>query len=170
MGGTGRSQDIEPLEPELWFHAVERLSRRISPPNDNDVQSMLRHALHLVQLTPGPLKGLVRCEIGEDAFEDFLDRGALDSAAIALVGSPMCYELSSGLDRGQKAIAAKVWLPNQTGRPNPASAESVATALLGAWAACLVALRQQSLHQRNSDPRQFPHIVQPERHPKLSGH
>jgi hypothetical protein len=170
LGQPGSSQGSEPLEPELWFSAVERLSRKLSASNDSDVESMLRHALHLLQLTPGPLKGLVRCEIGEEAFEQFLEQGAFDSAALALVGSPMCYEMGTSLNGGARLIEARAWLPGQSGRPSSASAESLAVALLAAWSACLVALRRRSLAPAGSTLHQFPHIVRPERRPKLTGH
>jgi len=170
LGRPGSSQDSEPLEPELWFSALERLSKKLSASNDNDVESMLRHALHLLQLTPGPLKGLVRCEIGEEAFEQFLEQGAFDSATLALVGAPMCYEMSSTLNGGERLIEARAWLPGQSGQPSAASAQSLAVALLGAWSACLVALRRRSLESADATLHQFPHTARPERHPKLSGH
>lgn len=170
MGQTGSSQGIEPLEPELWFQALERLSRRLAASNDNDVESMLRHALHLAQLTPGPLKGVVRCEIGEEAFEEFLARGAFDAAAIALIGSPMCYELSCTLDAGHRVIDARAWIPSQTAQPSPAAGECVASALLGAWTGCLVALRRRSLASEAPVLHQFPHKARHERRPKLTGH
>jgi hypothetical protein len=170
LGQTISSSGIEPLDPELWFQALERLSRRLSASNDNDVESMLRHALHLVQLTPGPLKGVVRCEIGEQAFEEFLARGAFDSAAIALVASPMSYELNCTLDAGRRGIEARVWLPSQAAQPSPATGECLASALLGAWAGCLVALKRRSLESEAPVLHQFPHRVQRERHPKLTGH
>lgn len=170
LGQKSGSPGIEPLDPELWFQAIERLSTRLSASNDNDVESMLRHALHLVQLTPGPLKGVVRCEIGEDAFEEFLARAAFDSAAIALVGSPMCYELSCNLEAGRRVIEARAWIPTQTAQPSPAAGESLASALLGAWSGCLVALRRRSLESEAPVLHQFPRTAQRERHPKLTGH
>jgi hypothetical protein len=131
---------------------------------------MLRHAFHLVQLTPGPLKGVVRCEYSESPFEELLEHGAFDSAAVALIGSPICFELNTRLDAGKRVVDAKVWLPNQAGLPKTASAESVASALLGAWSICLVALRQRSLGDGDQDPRQYPHIVPPAQRPKLTEH
>ncbi|HVT54952.1 MAG TPA: hypothetical protein VHD34_02725 [Xanthobacteraceae bacterium] len=170
LGQTGSLPGIEPLDPELWFQALERLSSRISASNDNDVESMLRHALHLVQLTPGPLKGVVRCEIGEDAFEAFLERGAFDSAAIALVGSPMCYELNCALEAGRRVIEARAWIPSQAAQPGPAAGECLASALLGAWTGCLVALRRRSLASEAPVLHQFPRTARHERHQKSTGH
>lgn len=170
LAQTGSSSDIEPLEPELWFQAIERLSNKISASDDNDVPSMLRHALHLVQLTPGPLRGTVRCEISEENFEEFLECGALASAATALIGSPMCYAIDCDLRAGMRVIEAKAWLSGQAARPQGVSGDSVAAALLGAWTGCLIALRRRSLAPEDSVPHQFPHKAPPEPRPKLTGH
>jgi hypothetical protein len=167
---TEGSDDIEPLEPDLWFRALERLSNRIVASDNNDVASTLRHAFHLVQLTPGPLKGVVRCELAESAYEQFLECGAFASAAAALIGSPMCYEVACGLRAGSRVIEAKAWLPGQTGRPAVVSGDSLSSALMGAWAACLVGLRRRSLAPEDSTLHQFPHKAPPAPRPKLTGH
>lgn len=164
---TQSPDGIEPLEPELWFQALERLSG-MGPAAE--CAHMLRHAFHLVQLTPGPLKGIVRCEVSESEFEEFLDCGALDSAAIALIGSPMCFELACALCDGQRTIEARVWLPAQTGRPSSAAGSCVHGALVGAWSNSLVSLRQRSHANANQVRRRSRHIAPPAPHQKLSEH
>jgi hypothetical protein len=170
LGESGNSHEIEPLEPDLWFGAIERLSRKLPADNGGELENMLRHGFHLVQLTPGPLKGTVRCEIGEEAFEELLDLGAFDTAALALLGSPMCFELVCSLDRGRRVVTGKAWLPGQDGRPTVASGDSLAAALVHAWAKCLIALRQRSLQEADPAPRRYPHRAPLAQHQKLSEH
>lgn len=167
---TQSPDGIEPLEPELWFQALERLSSRQPAAESAEVAHMLRHALHLVQLTPGPLKGIVQCHASESRFEEFLDCGALDSAAIALIGSPMCFELACTLSEGQRRVEARVWLPAQTGRPSAAVGNCVPGALVGAWSTCLAALRQRSRASGSQVPHRSPHTAPPAPHQKSSEH
>ncbi len=138
-------QDIEPLAPEPWFGALQRLTERQRASGPQAVESMLRHGFHLVQLTPGPLKDIVRCETSEASFETLLGKGAFDSAAIALVSPPLCYEIRGTCVQGQRRVRACVKLVEMESRTSDASGDTVAGALVGAWSSFLVELRRRSL-------------------------
>ena len=159
------SHDIEPLEPEAWFGALERLAIRQQASGVQAVESMLRHGLHLAQLTPGPMKGIVRCEISEADFEGLLRHGAFDAAAIALVSPPLCFEIKGTFVKERRLVRARVDLAEQVDQGGHASCSTVAGALVGAWSLFLVQLRQRSLESPDErvdrDPRKTP--VEPRR-------
>ena len=80
--------DIEPLEPGLWFGAVRKLARRIERRGDGELERLLRHAYHLLQLTPRHFRDAVPTRVSEGAFEALLDEGQFEAAAHALAGGP----------------------------------------------------------------------------------
>jgi hypothetical protein len=138
------NDEIEPLEPELWLAALARLAQRQIKAAESEVESLLRHSFHLLQLAPRPLKGMVRCELDEKAFESLLECGAFDSAAVALVAQPAGFELYCLPGSPEHVVEASVSLPGQSGPPGIASGAGIASALVGAWASCLASLMQQS--------------------------
>jgi hypothetical protein len=145
---------IEPLAPEPWFGALERLALRQRTSGPQAVESMLRHGLHLIQLAPGPMKTIVRCETSEAAFEALLDKGAFDAAAIALVGPPLCFEIRGTSVQGRRHVWACVKLADAEDRKSSSSCNTVAGALVGAWSSFLIELRRRSLAdpERSVDP------------------
>lgn len=161
---TKPSVEIEPLEPELWFAALEQLSRRQAKAERGTVETLLRHAFHLTQLAPGPLRIVVRCELDEDSFERLLDTEAFDSAAVALVGPPAGFALHCAVGNRHKVYQATVRLPGQRKPPVTARSEDAACALLGAWTNSLLALKQRSGESLRSRP--VPHTPPVELHPK----
>lgn len=167
---TSFSHAIEPLEPELWFSALSRLADRRQASGSDGIESMLRHAFHLAQLTPGPLRGTVRCERGEEHFEVLLREGALDAAALALVGFPLCFELICTAAGGQRLVKAVVTLSEVEEHTSTATCSTVGGALLGAWCLCLAGLRRRSLQEDNRSPHQAPHTTPGAPRPKSIGH
>ena len=132
--------DPEPLEPQAWFRALGKLAERVTDAPTDQHETLLRHAYHLLQLTPRPLRRLVRPDLTEKRFEELLDCGAFESAAIGLVGHPITYTIfrpESGL------LEAQVHLPGPA-RPVMARAPSLTMALLAAWTQCLLALESGS--------------------------
>jgi hypothetical protein len=158
--------DIEPLAPEPWFSALERLALRQRTSGPQAIESMLRHGLHLVQLAPGPLKGIVRCETSEAAFEAMLEHGAFDAAAIALVSPPLSFEIGGTCVQGRRLVCACVNLTDSEDRGISASCNTVAGALVGAWASFLVELRRRSLAESEPPADPGPRTTPAEPHRK----
>lgn len=139
---TNPSADIEPLAPELWFAALKHLSERQAAGGAN-VESLLRHAFHLLQLAPLPLRGVVRCELNEEKFERLLECDAFDAAAVALVGPPAGFSLRCAIGTRKRVFEAAVHLPGQLHPSADTRSENAASALVGAWASSLLAIRQR---------------------------
>lgn len=123
---------VEPLPSQLWFMRLEK----IASGELLSVENALRHASHLLQLTPIAYRELVRPTIGEDRLEAFLASGDLDGAARHLVAQPFALSLSEAGDMAQATISC----PN-LGHPVQVSGDTAASAILGAWATCLLGLR-----------------------------
>lgn len=144
--------EIEALAPGHWFAALERLSRRQADATGGTVETLLRHAFHLTQLTPAALRTVVRCELDEDEFEASLACGAFASAALALMAPPIGFTLRCAPGNRTRMFQASVRLPGQANPPVDLSSENPACALLGAWVRALLALRQQSDGDRPEGP------------------
>lgn len=131
---------------------------------------MLRHAFHLAQLTPGPLRGIVRCEVCEEDFGALLEHAAFDAAAIALIGMPLCFSITGTAEDNRRVVRAEVTFSDQRERASAATCQTVAGALVGAWSLCLVDLRRRSLQNprlsRRQDRRREPDALRP----KVTGH
>lgn len=132
--------DVEPLEPGLWFRAIRKLVQSLDTPATHKLECRLRHAYHLLQLTPRPLRDVIRSEVSEVELEQLLRAAAFESVADRLVGEPLTYivrRLSSGL------YEAQVRLPSQM-EGTAARGPSFASALVGAWGKNLVSLEARS--------------------------
>lgn len=129
--------DIEPLDARLWFEALERLARRLESEPVSALERQLRHAFHLRQLAPRPLRTLLRAPCGEDEYEAMLEAGNHAGAAEALVGPPLTHSTRS---LGNGKAEAAVFLP---GNPLPVSfsGDTIPSALLGAWLHSLQTLK-----------------------------
>lgn len=138
-GSIMRSEDIEPLETGLWTQRIGQLAGW--PVADQaGMERILRHAFHLVQLAPRPLRHLIHCTCAEGEFETLLEAGAFDAAALRLIGhrTPFILRKTAG-DEGATAEAwqggvwpSRVW-PGADGDRPGASGPSLALALLRAW-------------------------------------
>lgn len=130
-------QWIEPLEPASWFAALQELGQSEVNMNRGGSAALLRRAFYLLQLTPGPLRGLLRHDLDEVTYERLLNCGAFESAALWLVGDTMLFELSR---QSPAEFEARVWFLTQRERTWMKS-ESAAVALMRAWCQCLCTLR-----------------------------
>jgi hypothetical protein len=132
---------IEPLDPQSWFRALGKMAERVGEASSDQHESLLRHAFHLLQLAPRPLRSLVRTDLTEAQYEQLLDCEAFESAAVGLVGHPMTYaifRLKADLFEAQASLPGPA-------RPILVRAPTLALALLAAWAQCLVALEAGSV-------------------------
>ena len=125
------SEPIEPLVPSLWFERIEM----VAGGHLGTVENTLRHAAHLLQLTPTPFREVVRLGIDEEGFEALLDAGDFDTAARHLVGQPTA--LSIDADQGKSKFKATINC-SILGRAIRGSGETVAIAVLDAWTTCLI--------------------------------
>jgi hypothetical protein len=130
----------EPIEPTMWFERAARLLERFhSNGRADELESSIRRAYHLVQMTPRPLRPLLRPAIDEAAFESLLSTGALESAAMGIVGAPGGIAVSRAY--GATQFEAVVWLHEDCGGVIPAKHDHAAGAIVGALLECLVALQ-----------------------------
>lgn len=134
---------IHPLEPGKWFSALSRLQVRVEHADAERYESIIRHAFHLCQLTPLELRPQVRPVIEERLFERLLASGALELAALSIVGLPMtCRVVQIKADLFKIAVG----LP---GDPRIVLHRSnLAIGVIEAWNASLLGL---SLQTRQSE-------------------
>ena len=157
-------QDIEPLEPGLWLHQWQRLAARLIETVE-DLERALRHAFHLVQLAPRPLRPIVNCHASEDEFEAFLEAGAMETAMFELIGDRLGFSL--GRAAGDEAVVAEILPPG--GQMFGASGRSPVEALFQAWLRYLAAL-EDAADPEIAFSRLDPHKVQSELRRRPSGH
>ena len=125
---------VEPLDPALWFSRIEMIANG----ELGCVECSLRHAAHLLQLTPLPLRPQVGLSVDEDTFEALLDSGDFDTAARHLVARPTALGIESG--DGTSSIRATINC-SVLNRYIDGCGDTVAAAVLDAWTSCLLALR-----------------------------
>ena len=134
---------IEPLNATLWFRRIEKIANG----DLGGVESSLRHASHLLQLTPLPFRDVVRLAIDEDQFEALLAAGDLDQAARHLIAQPAALTVETvGAGQSVRATISCVIL----NRAISGTGSTVATAVLSAWTTCLLALEDDA--NQISDP------------------
>lgn len=125
---------IEPLAPALWFQRIVV----IATGELGSVENSLRHAAHLVQLAPISFRRVVQPILEESKFEAILEAGDFETAARHLVVPPATLTVESA-DVGQRPRAALACHILQ--RPVDGNGDTVAAAILDAWASRLIALR-----------------------------
>lgn len=130
------NDDIEPLEPALWFRRIEMIANG----ELGCVEHSLRHAAHMLQLTPRPLRDQVGLSTDEDTFEALLDSGDFDTAARHLVARPTALSVESGdgVESFRATISCMV-----LDRVIDGTGETIANAVLNAWTTCLMALKSE---------------------------
>jgi hypothetical protein len=129
-------EDIEPLTPELWFERIELIANRKLGSTEN----ALRHALHLLQLTPRQWRPREYGTIDEERYEALLEAGDLDAAARTLVAAPTLTVSATSSPNGvEVAIGCKT-----LNRTIHGKGDSIAAAILQAWTKCLFMLRSES--------------------------
>jgi hypothetical protein len=129
-------EDVEPLSPEIWFERIEMIA------NDQfrSTENALRHALHLLQLTPREFRPREYGSIDEGGYEALLEAGDLEAAARSLVAAPtLVVTATSNASCAEAAIRCSAMNLTVSG-----SGDSVAAAILQAWAKCLLILRSET--------------------------
>lgn len=131
---------IKPLDAATWFRAINSFSERARE-SAFDLEDQLRHAYHLMQMAPLPIRQIVKPACDEVKFEQFLACEAFETAVLALVPAPLKYSAARGCDM---LVLATVALPgDDTG--NFAAAEEFASALLQAWIRSVMALEPENV-------------------------
>lgn len=127
--------DIEPLPPDLWFERIEM----IATGQLGSTENALRHALHLLQLTPHQFLPREYGNIDEESYEALLEAGDLDAAARRLIAAPaLTVSATSSAEGVEVAIGCRILNQTIVGR-----GDSVAAAILHGWTECLFALRSE---------------------------
>jgi hypothetical protein len=154
---------VEPLEPALWFSRIEKIANG----ELGCIERSLRHAAHLLQLTPMPLRQQVGLAIDPGAFETLLEAGDFDTAAKHLVAQPTALDVEAG--DGTRTVSARIKCAvlnrNIDGR-----GDTIADAVLNAWTTCLLALRSELGSDLVSLTAQAAHTGQSEPHRRSSPH
>jgi len=158
-------EDVEPLEPVIWFQAIRKLVERCGADAADEPEMLLRHGYHLLQLTPRPLREAIGSETCEAEFESLLAAGAFESAADRLIGLSVAY----GVRRLRPDLyEADVRLPGQD-KATVAQGSSYGLALARAWGTSLLALEERAAMLTGGRP-QAPHTRPAERHLRLIEH
>ena len=127
------AQEMEPLDTSLWFQRIEMIAR-----GELSIENSLRHASHLLQLTPLRLRPLVRLATDDESFEALLDAGDFDAAARHLIAQPTALAVETHSD-GSRVVAAISCAILK--RVISGAGETEAIAILDAWSACLLTIR-----------------------------
>lgn len=132
----------------------------------HSVEDSLRHAAHLLQLTPAPLREHVRLSLDEDVFEGLLEAGEFDTAARYLVAQPTALSVDKDRAGTIRAVIRCAILK----RAIQGTGDTVAAAVLDAWTSCLLSLRAKFgadlLNLEDRPPRRD----QSGRHRRFSSH
>jgi hypothetical protein len=141
---------VEPLDAILWFTRIELIADGAL----GCVENSLRHASHLLQLAPEPLRPFVGLSIGAELFEALLDSGDFDTAARHLVAQRTALSVDG--TAGDRLITATIKCP-ALGLNIHGMGETVADAVLEAWATRVLALRAEFGADLSRLVRRFPH-------------
>lgn len=119
--------------PESWFDALGELALTCAGSFPDEEARLLRQLYHLVANAPSPgfLAGVVQPDIAQ--FEASVGIGAMESAALSLLGDDAGYMLSRG-SGGQHL--ASIILPGRVEEAT-AGADTAALAIVGALAMAL---------------------------------
>lgn len=126
----------EPLCSMIWFRQLEK----IAAGEFRGIEEALRHASHLLQLTPAEFSDVARLATTEMGFETLLEAGDYDAAARCLVVQPNALTVDNTLPTLRATISCPALK-----RPVHGTGETAALAVLKAWTIYLLALRTQGL-------------------------
>ncbi len=103
------------------------------------MEAGLRHAFHLLQIAPGLLAEMFGVDTTEEQFETWLEDGAYDQAARALVANHFPIEINVPDGHATVTISAP-WF----GAKGEMVASHSSEAVLRAWLACLLDLQKKA--------------------------
>jgi len=128
-------KEMEPLDGVLWFRRIEMIANR----RLGCVGNSLRHASHLMLLAPAPFRQHIGLVIDEEQFEALLDSEDFDSAARHLVAQQgvLTFERATDATPIKATIGCLVLK-----RAVDGYGETVADAVLDAWSAHILALKE----------------------------
>lgn len=137
------TEDFDPLPAETWFERIAMIANGELASTEN----ALRHALHLLQLTPREFRPREYGSIDESNYEALLEGGNLEAAARCLVAMPTLDVTTSA-----NAAGARVAITCRTTKMTVhGEGDSAAAAIVQAWAKSFLALRSEfgmrRLHQ-----------------------
>lgn len=127
----------EPLDAALWFKRIALIANG----GLDSVESSLRHAAHLLEMTPEELRPFVGLAVDPESFEALLERGDLDTAARCLVAQPTALSFEG--ENGADLIRATIQCVALNKKVHGIGA-SVAKSVLNAWTTCLLSLKAQN--------------------------
>lgn len=78
------NDQLSPIDADLWFERWDKIARG----ELRSLERSLRHAFHLVQLTPDEFRRSVRPAADEPSFEALLDECRFEEAAGCLIHYP----------------------------------------------------------------------------------
>lgn len=154
--------DIEPLEPTTWFIQIEKLLNSTLKLDGQGPDAVLRHAVHLTQLTPRPLQSIIRLQVEEETIEDMLDCSAYASAIMMILSPPIEYKLEQ---TGSGKYLASVSCPNSP-CSGQGEAPTIEEALLYGWCRCILDMRRRA----GQSNHRVPHRSRYEQHRRSTEH
>jgi len=128
-------EDIEPLPANVWFDRIGMIARGELGPTEY----ALRHAFHLLQLTPREFRPPEYGTLDEPAYEALLEAGDLEMAARRLVAAPGLTVSTQPRANGVDAIIKCSTLKKTV----LGTGDTPAAAILEAWANCFSELREE---------------------------
>jgi hypothetical protein len=134
-----------PLATGLWFQRIAV----IATGELGSVENSLRHAAHLVQLTPIPFRKVMPSILDEDTFEALLEAGDFDTAARQLFAAPTTLFIETRSDDPSlRAVIGCAILKH----PVDGAGNTAAAAILDAWTRWLFTLRLEFGSDLDDDP------------------
>jgi hypothetical protein len=148
-------QDIDPLSPELWFQRIQYLRDRLEQ-NAIGFEEAIRHAYHLSLLAPSIFRELIGATVPEAHLEKLLAQKRFESAAGSIITSEH-FKVGVSIPDGHAVVT--ITSPIFDAQSQCAH-EEIGQALLGAWLAALLAIRDRALDTVFIPPDQVPNKQQ----------
>lgn len=152
------------LTPDQWFDRIRSAETRLSG-GELGIEEVLRQSFFLSLLAPGPMARLLKLDISETQFEEWLGNGQFVKAAFALITKEFSVTLNRPDGFATAEISASVF-----GAAAEAGAKEDSVALLLAWLRCLLDLGERAAERPISPRGLDQHTHLSERHPPLTQH
>lgn len=130
---------IDPLPLDIWFQRLEWIEAQLTGTGSVACPRLLRHAFHMLELTPEPLRPFIKAEIAEKEFEALLAKELFEDAVVLLVVPPFKLSVFSDED-GDFAAVSELKETAITGSGRHAL---YTVAVLQSWMRCLLALKRE---------------------------